>query len=128
MSSSDYVVIPFQSTVGTSIEAYNRANRDAEVVFVWSITDVDDVQVNNGSFSYLVYSYEKELIDKEFPAPDEEGDYVLSIDIPDVQVSGSASYPFRVYSVLGWFVGPGWFVAVAVGVVVLVVVVGVRLL
>ena len=115
VESSDYIVLPFSSSVTTTIEAYNRVGRDAEVMFVWSILDSDNEPVKNGSFLYLVLGYQTVTIDVEVPVVTKEGEYVLKIDVPEIDVTGSSTYPFTVYSIVGYLLGPGiWIPAIIV--------------
>ena len=86
---------------------------------MWSVTDENGVEVNDGSFLYLIYKYETKIIDIDVPVSSEVGDYVFNVGVPDHQVTGSATYPFTVYDTFGWLFGPGWFVLVAVVIVLI---------
>jgi len=114
----DYIILPFSSKITTTIDVYNRVSRDVEVMFVWTIIDSNDIQVKNGSFLHLILGYQQKTLDIEVPAPDVEGNYVLQVDVPEIDVTGSSTHPIRVYGIMSWLFGPGiWLLVVAVLVV-----------
>jgi len=110
VSTSDYVILPFFPSVKATIDVYNRVSRDAEVMFVWTIIDSDNLQVKNGSFLHLILGYQTKTLKIEVPTPTEEGDYILQVDVPAIEVTGSTTHPFHVYGVTTWLLGPGMFV------------------
>jgi len=109
VNTPDYIILPFSSSITTTIDVYNRVGRDAEVMFVWSIINDNNLQVKNGSFLHLILGYQQKTLDVEVPAPTDEGDYILQIDVPEIEVTGSSTHPFHVYGIIAWLFGPGWW-------------------
>jgi len=120
VSTSDYIVLPFSSSVKATIDVYNRVGIDAEVMFVWTIIDSNNLQVKNGSFLHLILGYQSKTLEIEVTAPTEEGDYILQVDVPAIDVTGSTTYPFHVYGITTWLLGPGIFMLAMVTTAVIV--------
>lgn len=110
VNTPDYIILGLSSKITTSIDVYNRVGRDAEVMFVWTIIDSNDIQVKNGSFLHLILGYQQTTLDVDVPAPKEEGDYTLQIDVPAIEVTGASTHPFHVYGILSFLLGPGWWI------------------
>jgi len=118
----DYLVLPFSSSVTTSVDVYNRVGQDAEVMFVWTIFDRNNLQVKNGSFLHLILGYQQTTIDFDVPAPMKEGLYTLQVDVPAIEVTGASTREFVVYGTLSFLFGPGWWILTMIVFVAIVLV------
>jgi len=118
----DYLVLPFSSSVTTSVDVYNRVGQDAEVMFVWTIFDRNNLQVKNGSFLHLILGYQQTTIDFDAPAPTKEGLYTLQVDVPAIEVTGASTREFVVYGTLSFLFGPGWWILTMIVFVAIVLV------